>query len=199
MAFPFEDPLCYEQPMKSCVIFLLLFLLLNGAQAAVTVENFNAPDVVTGEEHKFNFPSKEKYTVVIFVSAECPCSASHEVLLKDLKKDFKDFAFIGVHSNANESAEITKEHFKASQFPFPVIQDTKSALANKLGALKTPHAFVLNSQGAVLYAGGVTDSHVGPSAKKHYLREVLEDLQAGKTPRHKEGRALGCYIQREDE
>ena len=185
--------------MKSTAFFILTFLFFNFASAAVTIEDFTATDVVSEQEHSFTFPSKEKNTVLVFVSAECPCSASHEALLKDLKKDFKDFAFVGVHANANESAQTTKEHFKVTQFPFPVIQDKKSFLANKLGALKTPHAFVLNAQGAVIYAGGVTDSHVGPSAKKHYLREVLEDLQAGKNPRHKEGRALGCYIQREDE
>ncbi|NUN07343.1 MAG: redoxin domain-containing protein [Bdellovibrio sp.] len=185
--------------MKLTLFFLITFLSLNFSWAAITLEDFKATDVVTDQEQGFTFPSKEKYSVMIFVSAQCPCSASHEGLLKDLKKDFKDFAFIGVHANANESTEIAKAHFQATQFPFPVIQDKKSLLANKLGALKTPHAFVLNAQGTVLYAGGVTDSHVGPSAKKHYLREVLEDLQAGKQPRHKEGRALGCYIQREDE
>lgn len=161
--------------------------------------NFQGLDVVSGKEYQITFPSEKKATILVFISAKCPCSASHEVLLKDLSSEYKEYAFYGVHSNSDEDLEITKKHFSEIQLPFPVLQDQKSFLANKLGALKTPHAFVLNNNGEVIYHGGVTDSHVGPSAKRHFLKDVLEDLRAGKTPRHKEGRALGCYIQREED
>ncbi len=81
---------------------------------------------------------------------------------------------------------------------FPILEDTKNAWANQFGALKTPHAFVVNTKGEIIYQGGVTNSHVGPAATTQYLKEVLIDLSAGKAPRHKIGRALGCYIQREE-
>lgn len=166
---------------------------------AAGLSQIEGHDVVSHEAHRWDFPAKTEYTVVVFISAKCPCSESHEPLLKDLQKDYSQFTFIGVHSNADEDKETTQKHFQEVALPFPVIQDTRSHLANNLGALKTPHAYVLNQKGEVVYQGGVTDSHVGPNAKKQLLREVLEDLSAGKTPRHKEGRALGCYIQRENE
>lgn len=166
--------------------------------AHASLQSFQGLDVVSEKEQQLQFPSEKSATIAVFISAKCPCSASHEEILKNLSTEFKEFSFVGIHSNSDESAEITKKHFQESKLPFPVLQDGKNILANKLGALKTPHVFVFDKKGEIIYQGGVTDSHVGPSAKKNYLKDVLEDLRAGKTPRHKEGKALGCYIQRED-
>lgn len=185
--------------MKHLIRLLMLLSLTTTASALEPLTEIKGQNVVTSENVSFSFPSSSPFTVLIFMSAKCPCSASHEVLLKDLAEQYKEYSFVGVHANADEDAEITTAHFKAASLPFPVLQDMKGTLANKLGALKTPHAFVLNKKGEVIYQGGVTDSHVGPTAKRHFLKEVLEDLRAQKIPRHKEGRALGCYIQREDE
>lgn len=185
--------------MKKIILSFLLMLTASSSLASLSLNSAEGLEVISQKEYKLHFPSEKSATVLIFMSAKCPCSASHEALLNDLSKEYKEFSFIGIHSNADENSEITKKHFTESPLAFPLIQDNKNALANKLGALKTPHAFVLNKNGEVIYQGGVTDSHVGPSAKKQFLKEVLEDLRAGKAPRYKEGRSLGCYIQRGDE
>lgn len=184
-------------PMKH--LFPVILLSFYSWSAHASLQSIQGLDVVAEKEQQLQFPSEKSATIAVFISAKCPCSASHEEILKNLSSEFKEFSFVGIHSNSDESSEVTKKHFQESRLPFPVLQDKKNILANKLGALKTPHVFVLDKKGELIYQGGVTDSHVGPSAKKNYLKEVLEDLRAGKTPRHKEGRALGCYIQREDE
>lgn len=185
--------------MKTAFILVITLLLQFHAQAAGKLNRIEGNDVITGSTLDIDFNDKtKKGSVLVFMSAKCPCSASHEALLNDLVAKYPDFRFVGVHSNADERPTETKEHFEKAKLAFPVIQDPKNKWANELGALKTPHAFVFNSSGELLYQGGVTDSHVGPSAKKQFLKEVLEDVEAGKVPRIKEGRALGCFIQRED-
>lgn len=181
--------------MSKILVSIFLSLITLNASSAEKFTALTGKNVLTEEAQELPFASSPA-TVAIFMSAKCPCSASHEGLLKELSQQFKNFNFVAIHSNADEDAETTKAHFQQSQLSFPVIADARSHWADKLGALKTPHVYVFNSSGEIVYQGGVTDSHVGPSAKKHFLKEVLEDLQAGKTPRHKEGRALGCYIQR---
>ncbi|WP_374073461.1 redoxin family protein [Bdellovibrio bacteriovorus] len=180
-------------------LFYVILLSFFSWSAHASLQSIQGFDVVTEKEQQLQFPSEKSATIAVFISAKCPCSASHEDVLKNLSAEFKEFSFVGIHSNSDEPADFTKKHFEDSKLPFPVLQDKKNILANKLGALKTPHVFVFNKDGDVIYQGGVTDCHVGPSAKKNYLKDVLEDLRAGKTPRHKEGKALGCYIQREDE
>lgn len=173
-------------------------MLISTFGSAATLTSIDGVDVLNGKELKFQMAEATKGTVLVFLSAKCPCSASHESLLNDLQAKYKDFVFIAVHSNSDENAEMTKQHFAAAGLKFPILQDSKSKWANELGALKTPHAFVLDKKGEVLYQGGVTDSHTGPTAKNKFLDNVLQDISAGKAPRIKEGRALGCIIQRED-
>lgn len=141
---------------------------------------------------------KARGTILVFLSSRCPCSASHEPLLKDLAKKYSNFNFIGVHSNGDETVAEAAEHFKKADLGFPVLNDPSSKTADLYGALKTPHAYVFNSAGDLVYDGGVTSSSVGPSADKQYLREVLEDLDSNKKPRFNKQRSLGCYIQRQE-
>lgn len=179
-------------------LLCLFITLISTISFATTLPSVEGVDVLSSKNVKAQMSEAAKGTVLVFLSAKCPCSASHEGLLNDLQAKYKDFVFIGVHSNSDENAEMTKLHFANAGLKFPVIQDPNSKWANELGALKTPHAFVLDKKGEVLYQGGVTDSHTGPSAKNKFLDNVLEDISAGKAPRIKEGRALGCIIQRED-
>lgn len=141
---------------------------------------------------------QNKGTVLVFISARCPCSASHEAIIKNLSESFKDFQFIGIHSNADEPAAEASEHFKKANFNFPVVHDIKNKISDLYGALKTPHVYVFNNKGNLAYDGGITNSHVGPSADKNYLKEVLEDLNNNKKPRYIKERSLGCYIQRQE-
>ena len=138
----------------------------------------------------------KKGLVVIFMSAVCPCSESHKEIIKKLAADFKDFNFVGVHSNADELPDPSKKYFKESNFPFPVLQDDHFKWADQFKALKTPHAFVISPEGNLLYQGGVTNSSVGPTADKQFLRDALAEVDTGKGVSVSRGRTLGCIISR---
>lgn len=159
--------------------------------------SFSGHDLVTDKKVEFTKRSEAKGLVIAFMSSLCPCSNSHVGLLKDYKEKFKDFDFLVLHSNQNEELEASKVYFKTSLPDFLVLQDENAKWADEFKAFKTPHAFVLNAQGEVVYQGGVTSSAQASRADRKYLLEVLEDLQAGKKPRVSEGRTLGCMIQRE--
>lgn len=132
----------------------------------------------------------------MFLSAKCPCSISHEETLKDLAQEFKDFAFVGVHSNVDEDPEMAQKHFAEAKLPFKVIEDSQAKLANLYKANKTPHAFVVSPKGEILYRGGVTDSKNAGMARTYFLKEALTDIQNGRAVRRSEGRTLGCTISR---
>lgn len=136
-------------------------------------------------------------TVVVFLSAKCPCSASHEPVLKDLAEEYrsKKVRFIGVHSNADEPVEMSKLHFVSSKLPFEVKEDSDQKWANAFGAIKTPHAYIIQ-KGELVYQGGVDDSSNAPDAKKHYLKDALAAIVSGKKPEVQMARALGCVIKR---
>src|SRR5262245_12746026 len=120
-------------------LWFLLMISAPWCSQAVSVDVVSGQDVVSGKNT--HLEPQALGSVVVFLSAKCPCSASHEPVLKDLAREFepKGFRFIGVHSNADEALGFTQEHFKAAALPFSVIQDPQSKIADVFGALKTPH------------------------------------------------------------
>lgn len=171
------------------MLTVLTFLPFKSFAAPTTISGV---DVVTQKQ-----TSLEHIAVVVFLSAKCPCSDSHIPELKALATENPKVSFVAVHSNFDEDSATTKAYFEKAALPFPVIQDVKAAYADQFHALKTPHAFILNDKGEILFQGGVSDSHDFKKSKKQYLRDALADMKAGKEIQTKQGRTLGCVITRE--
>ena len=180
-------------PLVVCALFVFA---TQPALAQLAGSLISGSDVVSGKEFSFDTSKAKLGTVLVFLSAHCPCSQSHETMLRELAKKHTEFQFVGIHSNADETPSDTKAHFQKAALPFPVLQDRNSALAERFKALKTPHVFLINGKGETLYAGGVSDSHVGEQARNQYLRDALNDVQEGHAPKRAWGRTLGCVIAR---
>lgn len=184
-----------KRPMKKLLLVMTL-TVFNWALADLsTTQAIQGNMLLTGQKVVVNSMGK-KGLVVVFMSAKCPCSNSHNAELIDLSNTYKDFNFAVVHSNLDEGQNISKPYFEKVNFPFPVIEDQKAEIADSLKAFKTPHAYVFNSDGKVLYEGGMSSSKDLSKADRKYLREALEDIQAGKVVRTPVGRTLGCFISR---
>jgi len=177
------------------LIFFVLFLLLSQPALPCGPEPLSGREVSTGKLTEIS-PINKPMTVVLFLSSQCPCSIAHERILKELATQYSQVQFIGVVSNPDETDEGIQKHFKESQLPFPIIRDEASALANRFGALKTPHAFILNAQGKYLYRGGVSTSRNPAHSTRAHLRLAIEEILQGKTPTVADTRSLGCVIRR---
>jgi hypothetical protein len=190
--FPRSEKSMYSGGMKrwSILITLSLFTMSAPAMAAVIAGQNLLND------GKVEVAPGKLGTVVVFMSAKCPCSNSHVNVVKKLAQDFKDYNFVAVHSNSDESADQAKSYFSAAGLPFPVIEDNGDKLADEYKAFKTPHAFLIAADGKTVFKGGVTNSHEGETAGKNYLRDALADVQAGRAVKVSEARTLGCAITR---
>ena len=73
-----------------------------------------------------------------------------------------------------------------------MVEDDNFRIADKFGALTTPHVFVVDQQGVIRFAGGM-DNRRKPTAPDHqpYLRNALDALLAGKAPKVAKARAYG--------
>jgi peroxiredoxin len=123
--------------------------------------------------------------VVVFVSARCPFVAQARAPLAELARQYgPKVAFVGINSNQNERPEEVKSD-AALSFPFPVLLDDGSKVADLYGATRTPEAFMIDHRGVVRYHGGVAD-----------LGAALGELVAGKPISKAEAKAFGCTIKR---
>lgn len=175
-------------------MILLIHLIFINLYAAHQVAEFPLLNINTKKTETLSLEKNKKNWVVLFVSSHCPCSIAHEDVIQSLAKEFPSFQFTVVNSNQDETLNDQQEHFK--NFSLPVYFDAHAKLADALGATKTPHAFILNSNGDVLFSGGVDDSRLPSTAHKKFLKAALTNIQNGLQPDVKQARALGCSIKR---
>lgn len=178
------------------------WILLNIFWAIVTfsaadIGKVEGDDLVSSKQVTIESAGK-KGMVVVFLSSICPCSNSHVSELKGLSQEFSEFTFVAVHSNSEEDEGDAKAYFSSLEFKFPVIRDKKAELANRYKALKTPHAFVIDAKGTILYQGGISNSRQLAQADRKYLREALLQINEGLPVAVPETRTLGCVISRGD-
>lgn len=170
-------------------------LVANQIQSSV----LTGVNLVTGTTQSIRLDTfDKKATVVVFFSARCPCSRSlsEEVRRLSTSPEFKDFRFVGIHSNVDETEASDIEYFKSAGFRFPILRDAKAKLANEFGAFKTPHAFVIDSKRKTLYMGAVMDKPEYSPTNQSYLRLALESIRQGKTPEIDKTVSIGCVIRR---
>ncbi len=185
----------YKKEMAQTCFILIGFILSISVLAAPQTKSIEGRNLLTDAKVRVE-ASEMGGLVVVFLSAQCPCSNSHNIELRDLAQTYKEFNFVAVHSNVDESKDLSKPYFEKAALPFPVIEDEKAKLADQLRALKTPHAYIFASSGDMVYQGGVSNSKDCAKADRKFLREALEDLHAGKAVRTPQARTLGCAISR---
>ena len=128
---------------------------------------------------------RSQAVALVFLSARCPYVVQARQPLGELAKEFSGkVTFVGINANQNESADDIKSD-AALNFPFPMLRDEGSKIADAYAAERTPEVFVVDPHGMIRYHGGVSD--LGPA---------LRELTAGKTISKPESRAFGCTIKR---
>lgn len=180
------------------LIFIQMFFLTTVAIAAPQVQTtWDLINIQSQAAEKLSLVTTKKATAVIFLSSQCPCSKSHEELLKKMSAEYSDFQFVAIHANQDEDTEQVQRHFQTTKLPFSVLHDQNAKLADALKAFKTPHAFLISPKGEILYSGGITDSNAAAKAKENYLKSALDDIRSGNQIQKPSVRTLGCVISRE--
>ncbi len=157
---------------------------------------------VDGRVFTLNDLKGEKGLVVVFWSNTCPWVAKYEDRLLDLARTYqeKGFGFVAVNANdpkayPQESLEEMKKRAISRDYPFPYLVDEGSKLAATYGATRTPHVYVFDAEGKLVYVGAIDDSPADPrQVERAYLKEVLDALLAGKEVPVTHSRAFGCTI-----
>lgn len=93
-------------------------------------------------------------------------------------------------------AQALTEQRKAA--PSAVVLDPMGVMGRAYGAKTTPHMFVINAQGILVYQGGIDDqptSNPADLAKaKNYVRAALADVAAGRSVAIATSTPYGCSV-----
>lgn len=143
-------------------------------------------------------------TVVVFWSNQCPWVEKYEDRLTALVNDFsgRGVGFVLINSNdpsayPQESAQQSAQRQADSGYPSALVylSDPGSDVAEAFGAQRTPHVFIFDANGMLVYVGTIDDSPGDAgNATEPYLRRSLEALVAGNSIPVPKTKAFGCTI-----
>jgi peroxiredoxin len=87
---------------------------------------------------------------------------------------------------------------RAGATPTAVVLDHKSTIAKAYQARVTPHMYIVDPKGTLVYMGGIDDKPTSNPADipgaKNYVREALGEMKAGKPVSAPNTRAYGCTV-----
>ncbi len=191
--------------MKHLVGILLCLALVSGAGAQKKStkppeEAWNATDL-KGKKVRLLEAQKQKATVLLFITPDCPISNSYAPDWNAFCKTYtaKHIGFYLVYVSTDAPAKEIEKHYKAFGYSCPALRDRKNLLARRVKATVTPECVVLSPKGGTLYQGRIDDRYIDFGVKRyapktHDLHDALESVISGKKVAVSKTRAVGCFI-----
>ena len=106
------------------------------------------------------------------------------------------------HGDFKAPAEMAAWTRQQGAVPSATLMDGEGKIGRAYGARTTPHMYVIDAKGTLVYAGGIDDK---PSANpadvktaKNFVNLALADMQAGKPVAPSVTRAYGCSVKYSD-
>jgi hypothetical protein len=144
-------------------------------------------------------PTKKLETkgrVVLFLSTDCPVAAAYSPRLNKIYKEYsnKGFGFLAYFPNEGDDQVKIRNYALDRGFKFDCIEDQGGIHASQMGIQIIPSVVVFDSHGQRIYFGAIDDHKSSDLVKNHYLKEALDAVLAGKSPRVKEFEPFGCLM-----
>jgi peroxiredoxin len=171
--------------------------------AAEPVADFTLKDLA-GRDWSLH-ARKNRATVLVFLSCECPMSNAYAKPVGELAAKYKDRGVVVVAVNANkeESVQQVAAHAKEFGLTYRILKDDDLVAAKALGVKVNPEAVVLDDKFVVRYRGRLDDGYTArmrPAAKttRFDVAAAIDELLAGKPVSVPSTQAFGCPLPLDD-
>ena len=149
-----------------------------------------------------------KYVVLEWFNPECPFVRKHygSGSMQSLQREMtaKGVVWLSIDSSAEgKQGHLTPAQAKTFQSregsaASAILLDPQGTVGQLYGAKSTPHMFVINPQGTLMYAGAIDDKpSVDPAdvpAAVNYVRQALAEAMAGKPVSVPQTKSYGCSV-----
>jgi peroxiredoxin len=195
--------------MKRAITILGLLGVVSAAFAAAEVgkpaPDFTATDI-NGQTHKLSDYSG-KVVVLESYNLDCPyCHNQYQSgAMQELQRDLtaKGVVFLLVNSvspqhPSHRSAEAAKKEWGSEKINATAwLDDSSGAIGKAYGMRTTPHMFVIDASGILVYQGAIDDRAAtdgDPRTAHNYVREAVQKLQAGEKLAVSQTKPYGCGV-----
>jgi peroxiredoxin len=196
--------------MKRAFSLLNLLLLLSAFSFAAKVgeaaPDFTATDS-NGQPQKLS-SYRGKYVVLEWHNQGCPYTRKHYETgnMQKLQKEWttKGVVWLSVISSAPGkqgyvTASEENDYLKrTNSAPTAVLLDPKGDLGRMYGAKTTPHMYIIDPQGMLIYNGAIDDRPTSDQADvagaKNYVSQALDEATSGKAVSTASTTPYGCTV-----
>jgi peroxiredoxin len=142
-----------------------------------------------------------KTVVLEWFNMECPFSLYHYKTKNTMaqlaeKYKSKNVVWLAVNSTNHTTPAANKTFTQKQKLPFPILDDRSGKVGRAYGAKTTPHIFIINPRGRIVYDGAIDDSPMGKKKEGvvNYVDNVLAELTTGKTVSTTNTKPYGCSV-----
>jgi len=150
---------------------------------------------------------KDKIVILEWVNDECPFSLYHYDKAKtmiDLAEKYKndDVVWLAINSTSYASEEQVKNFAEKYNVPYPILDDRSGKVGRAYGALTTPHMFIINKKGNIVYEGAIDNAPLGEVKEGEqmvsYVDKALSELTSGEEIITPKTVSYGCPVKYAD-
>ena len=171
-----------------------------GVDVGDTAPGFTLKDTAGREVSLADF--KGKVVVLEWTNPDCPFVQRHykEGSMKNLTSAYSEsmgVVWLTINSTNYMDAAANAGFVKAEGITWPVLVDQDGTVGHAYGAATTPHMFVIDAKGTVVYNGAIDDDPRGnmeAGARTNYVSDALNDIAAGKAVSNPETKPYGCSV-----
>lgn len=149
-----------------------------------------------------------KYVVLEWFNSECPFVQKHynSGNMQKLQADYADKGIVWLainstnpeHSNYRDAARSKQIQSDWNAKPSLLLLDPDGTVGRAYGARTTPHMYVIDPYGKLVYMGGIDDkpsfSERDIPGANNYVVAALEELLAGQAVTNSDTRPYGCSV-----
>lgn len=119
--------------------------------------------------------------VLEWVNPDCPFVQRHHAAgtMKKLAETYapKGVVWLGVNSTHYMDAEASADFREKHELPYPILVDASGKVGRSYGAVTTPHMFIIDEEGTVVYEGAIDDDPRGQkSSAENYVANALDEV-----------------------
>lgn len=176
------------------------------AEIGSEVPDFKLPSVEGSEYSIGQF--RGKFVVLEWTNYDCPFVRKHYEPghMQSLQKEFtsKGVIWLTICSSASGKQgyfsvdEWQSRIAKWGSTPTAVLLDPEGIVGRAYDARTTPHMFIVNPDGILIYAGAIDDKPTADSrdipSAKNYVRAALENAMAGQPIEVPTTKPYGCSV-----
>jgi peroxiredoxin len=177
-----------------------------GAKVGETAPDFTLTDLDGKEHHLADYTKEKKVVVLEWFNPDCPFVVKHHLLTHNMNATYAgaaehDVVWLAVNSGApgkqGTGLERNKKAVEEFAIAYPLLLDEDGTVGKLYGAKTTPHMFIIDKDGTLVYAGAI-DNAPNPDPKQlgdvNYVNKALEQCLAGKPVDKATTKSYGCSV-----